>query len=321
MKKILFLTNDTSKKLIYGIFSKLSEIGYSVDENILLFDNDGKSRDLISFLSDYDSFLIYGNEDLYENKGFNNLLAAIKEFSRGRDLPLILIDHLDEDLLNNFNDILCVRVLNRSSEEIAAEINRLLTAFAIQKSLILEHQDLVSKQELSNNIEISSESYINKTIENLKESENRQLNISFFFYGLSFLSLVLGGYLGYLLTKEIEIDFFSKLNETRIFYISLKSLVILSIFIASSKLSFNLAKEYRRVALKNSDRLHAIRFGEFYLNSFKNNIDWKEIKEVFQHWNIDNELLTRIGKKEEIPNLNDSLIKEFIKIIKDLKLN
>jgi hypothetical protein len=40
-------------------------------------------------------------------------------------------------------------------------------------------------------------------------------------------------------------------------------------------------------ALRTGDRRHAIRFGEFYLKAYGENTTWEEIKEAFQHWNID----------------------------------
>jgi hypothetical protein len=33
--------------------------------------------------------------------------------------------------------------------------------------------------------------------------------------------------------------------------------------------------------------MHAIRFGDFYLNAFGEKVEWSELKEAFQHWNID----------------------------------
>ncbi|WP_090808310.1 hypothetical protein [Paenibacillus sp. 276b] len=40
-------------------------------------------------------------------------------------------------------------------------------------------------------------------------------------------------------------------------------------------------------SLRNADRIHAISFGEFYLKTYGEKADWNEIKEAFQHWNID----------------------------------
>lgn len=39
-------------------------------------------------------------------------------------------------------------------------------------------------------------------------------------------------------------------------------------------------------ALKNADRIHAISFGQFYLQAYGENSEPNDIKEVFQHWNI-----------------------------------
>ena len=40
-------------------------------------------------------------------------------------------------------------------------------------------------------------------------------------------------------------------------------------------------------SIRNSDRAHAIRFGKFYLQLYKDNFEWRELKDVLQNWNID----------------------------------
>ena len=39
-------------------------------------------------------------------------------------------------------------------------------------------------------------------------------------------------------------------------------------------------------SLKIGERAHAIRFGEFYLDTYGANAQWSEVKEAFAHWNI-----------------------------------
>ena len=41
-------------------------------------------------------------------------------------------------------------------------------------------------------------------------------------------------------------------------------------------------------AIRNSDRIHAISFGEFYLNAYGKVATRDEVREVFGKWNIDN---------------------------------
>ena len=56
---------------------------------------------------------------------------------------------------------------------------------------------------------------------------------------------------------------------------------------ASSKYAFTLGKSYMNESLKNSNRLHAISFGKFYLQAYGDVVTPEDVKEVFQHWNID----------------------------------
>lgn len=41
-------------------------------------------------------------------------------------------------------------------------------------------------------------------------------------------------------------------------------------------------------SIRNSDRIHAISFGEFYLNVYGKVATRDEVREVFGNWNIDN---------------------------------
>jgi hypothetical protein len=47
------------------------------------------------------------------------------------------------------------------------------------------------------------------------------------------------------------------------------------------------SNSYVKEALKNADRRHAINYGKFYLESYGAAADWSQIKEAFEHWNID----------------------------------
>ena len=39
-------------------------------------------------------------------------------------------------------------------------------------------------------------------------------------------------------------------------------------------------------SLKSGERLHAIKFGEFYLDAYGADAEWDQIKEAFENWNI-----------------------------------
>ena len=63
--------------------------------------------------------------------------------------------------------------------------------------------------------------------------------------------------------------------------------ISVGIILAIAKLAFTLGKSYMVESLRSADRSHAISFGEFYLKSYGNDSEWSELKEAFQHWNID----------------------------------
>lgn len=63
-------------------------------------------------------------------------------------------------------------------------------------------------------------------------------------------------------------------------------------------------------SLRNSDRGHAISFGEFYLRVYADKADWREVKEVLQHWNIDKgSQFTTHNSAEFDPKLMEQAIK------------
>jgi hypothetical protein len=64
-------------------------------------------------------------------------------------------------------------------------------------------------------------------------------------------------------------------------------IVVVGLLVALAKYAFSLGKSFMVEALRNADRRHAIKFGEFYLRAHGSAVEWTEIKEAFQHWNID----------------------------------
>jgi hypothetical protein len=69
--------------------------------------------------------------------------------------------------------------------------------------------------------------------------------------------------------------------------LAVTGVVVVGLLIALAKYAFSLGKSFMVEALRNADRRHAISFGEFYLRARGASIDWSEVKDEFQHWNID----------------------------------
>jgi hypothetical protein len=67
----------------------------------------------------------------------------------------------------------------------------------------------------------------------------------------------------------------------------ISNVLTLAIVIALSRLAFTLGKAFMTNALRNEDRIHAISFGEFFINAYGDEATHDEVRAVFSDWNID----------------------------------
>lgn len=70
------------------------------------------------------------------------------------------------------------------------------------------------------------------------------------------------------------------------FFHLFRGLVVVGLCGVLSRYAFVFSKSYMHESLKIGERAHAIRFGEFYLDTYGSNAQWSEVKEAFAHWNI-----------------------------------
>lgn len=70
------------------------------------------------------------------------------------------------------------------------------------------------------------------------------------------------------------------------FFHLFRGLVVVGLCGVLSRYAFIFSKSYMHESLKIGERAHAIRFGEFYLDTYGSNAQWNEVKEAFAHWNI-----------------------------------
>lgn len=69
-------------------------------------------------------------------------------------------------------------------------------------------------------------------------------------------------------------------------FLAFKGLIIVGLCVVVAKYAFVFGQSYIHEALKTKERIHAINFGNFYLESFGANADWIQVKEAFANWNI-----------------------------------
>ena len=142
-------------------------------------------------------------------------------------------------------------------------------------------------EETARKIESNASAYIEQAIGVQRVSEGRNNRYGKLWYFIGFSALLIG--IGFAL---ISLHY----NAVEPSWINLSTVVLTNIIVigflgACSRYAFSLGKAYTSESLKASDRIHAIAFGQFYLRAFGDGqkANWSELKEVFQHWNIDRE--------------------------------
>lgn len=174
-------------------------------------------------------------------------------------------------------------------EEIAAKESEFISRQADLKikinNLEKEHSDLQQAR-----LEIKFPEYVDSAVNGLKTKGEHFDNKAFWWniqggvaLALAIISAILaflyGGYQFNHAAKE-NIDWFFFL------FLLVKGLIVVTLFVAWAKHAFNVANAYVHEALKRSDRMHAINFGKFYLEIYGNKVDQKEMKDIFENWNI-----------------------------------
>ncbi|MGR9344367.1 hypothetical protein ACU8NW_07055 [Rhizobium leguminosarum] len=119
------------------------------------------------------------------------------------------------------------------------------------------------------------------------EADNRFLAHIWYISGVIFLGAVLA------LTTVLMLSAIDKSSDPSAsaivpaIAIVVLNLVIVGVFAALARYAYSLGKSYMTEALKSADRIHAIQFGKFYLKAYGDRLSPTEVKDAFQHWNID----------------------------------
>jgi uncharacterized membrane protein YecN with MAPEG domain len=218
----------------------------------------------------------------------------------------IIIDETPPPL--SIQDIHALIQPDKNLEEIVPKIERAISAF-IGRRAALE----TAVTETAQKIQTNAAEYIRVAIVSLDRLEGRDRRFSYFWYIIGFVALVVG--IAFALWGLSVASQQVELSVPSLLLVALKTVVVIGLLGACAKYAFSLGKSYSSESLKSSDRIHAIRFGEFYLRAFSDKTKWEELKEVFQHWNIDrNSSFSSLDPSQFDPKILESLL-EIVKIV------
>ena len=216
-----------------------------------------------------------------ERSSSRDYLLTEAAFFRGAasDKPLIPIILDDAQLPTILDSRVYTRAKGISPEVVALDVAQELRQFEGNRTK-QKQIAAVRKEE----VERKADKYIKLAIDALTKREERYQRLAFIGYVLGYLTLGSG-----LVFTAYRVWHFQTLlrDLPSAVYIGLLTLSAIGFLAAASKYAFVLGRSFMVESLRNNDRTHALRFGEFYLNAFSENLSWPELKEAFQYWNVD----------------------------------
>ncbi|MBH3408756.1 hypothetical protein I5P86_27195 [Pseudomonas glycinae] len=153
-------------------------------------------------------------------------------------------------------------------------------------SLELERQRLT--EDAQKTLQDNSKKFVSSALQLLGSKETDFHAISKVWAVVGALSLLAGAVFA-VLTMIYSSDNYHQAAGTGLgyyFFHLFRGLIVVGICGVLSRYAFIFSNSYMHESLKVGERAHAIRFGEFYLDTYGANAQWEQVKEAFAHWNI-----------------------------------
>lgn len=190
----------------------------------------------------------------------------------------------------NLNQIARYNNLSEKSKQIAAKYSeRILTTDKGKEFLLTTFPQIAAAydlktEELVKSIETDGYDFLEKTIEDLDKREKKNKILSWMCYISSFVFLVI-----MLIMATVFMVHFDEKEESivSIIVIGVEIVILSAIIISIARFLFLLGKSLMVESIRNADRAHAIGLGRLYMQLYKKDFQWEELKDVLKNWNID----------------------------------
>lgn len=241
------------------------------------------SKELNQLLHFADAVVALLTENSIQSKNVLNEVTVAKAQMDAMDkkafIPIIVGT---VEIPNFLRDTLAEVVPDLSDANLERVVLRINQAVEHFKAVRVERER--SRERQVEKLEVSKTEFIKEAEERLTKKEKALRTGAYFWYLLGYAALLIGVTSAFLLMKEAEAG---SLETGKVILFAIKGLVGIGLLVALSKYAFTLGKSFMNESLKNSDRLHAISFGKFYLQAYGDVAQPDDVKDVFQHWNID----------------------------------
>ncbi|MGY5774599.1 toll/interleukin-1 receptor domain-containing protein [Vibrio antiquarius] len=305
MSKIFISHSHQDKALHDALKDALIEIGHEVLGIDSLSVGASITKALNELLHSADVVVAIITEDSLNSKNVLSEITVAQAQMDALDSKIfmpVVVGNID--IPNFLRERLAVMVPNFSNENLTKVVTNIHRA--VEHNLAIRTERKRVQKEQASKLEVSKTEFIKEAEERLTKKEASLKLSANIWYGVGYGALILGVLAAFLFIIE---GLAGALDTTGIVLLSIKGLIGVGLLIASSKYAFSLGKSYMNESLKNSDRLHAISFGKFYLQAYGDIVTPDDVKEVFQHWNIDKDSSFReLGSDSFDPRIFESAI-------------
>lgn len=312
MKRKLFISySHDDKEIVETYIQGFKELDFEIlsDKNILAGEDFTNKIFEMIMVADYlvamfSPAYLKSNSTIYE---YNRMIGYSKNSGK-IILPIVIKDtDLPPDFLKAF-------YIDASKNEIPHNLLRIKHAIDEYEGRMVAEKE--KQKQRSEKINSSMADYIEPILSDLEKREQKLRTASTFWNWTGFTSLIIG-IAATILIVLFDINIKESINWEKILYLGIKGAILLTLLISTSKYAFTLSKTFMNESLKNANRIHAIKFGKFYIHVFEKTINPSDFKEIFQNWNLNNDSsFQSLSTDSYDPKVFDSMSK-ILDIIKD----
>jgi hypothetical protein len=304
MSRIFLSYSRHDKDLVLSVSRELRTLGHEITVDVDSVQPGQDWRKVLAIgLRDSEVYVVFLSQSSLASPSVLSEIGAARAYSEQSDRMLLIPVLIEEiPIPSSINDVLVLSALNSDAAAVAAKINAAIAHFVGTRIAKDDQQETFSKI-----VEENSASYIEEAIDLHQKSEKRNRGAATGWYLAGFFSLIGGlAFVGYSVSSLV---LSATTNWADFAILALKSFLVVGILGACSKYAFSLGKSFMSEALKSADRIHAISFGKFYLKVYGAKATWPEVREAFQHWNIDRtSVFSSLGTTEFDPKLMEGLL-------------
>lgn len=229
--------------------------------------------------------------DVYKNQLKEEQIEREKYFRNELNERDKLIEHREKELYSRQREM--ERQFSKRFEE--TEVlrerlqNELLQKEAELNNLLIEAEREKERyrEESRKSIESKSQKFVDSALQLLSKKEAKFHDISRNWSVLGAFSIAFGiGFAIYTMVNSADLFHQTSSSLSYYLYSLFRGLIVVSLFGALSRYAFVLSNSFMHESLKSGERLHAIKFGEFYLDAYGADAEWEQLKEAFENWNI-----------------------------------